>query len=125
MGVVSEHIPVLSKEVLGGLKVRPGGRYVDATIGGGGHASDVLKASSPDGLILGLDADPEAVDLARKVLRPFGERVILRNSNFRNLKSTPPPPVESDGIPMDSASRPGSWQTPLAVSSARMVPDIG
>lgn len=88
MGVASEHTPVLPQEVLGGLKVHPGGRYVDATIGGGGHAADLLRASAPNGLILGLDADPEAVDLARQALRPFGDRVILRNANFRNLKST-------------------------------------
>jgi len=51
------HIPVLFQVVLDGLQVRPGGRYIDATVGGGGHAGGILAASSPDGHLLGLDRD--------------------------------------------------------------------
>ncbi len=79
------HVPVLYDQVLAGLSVRPGGRYIDATIGAGGHAAGILHASAPDGLLLGLDADPEAVALTRQVLRPFGQRLILQVANFRHL----------------------------------------
>ena len=80
-----QHIAVLLDEALSGLKLRPGGRYIDATIGAGGHAAAILQRSAPDGKLLGLDVDPEAVRYARGVLRPFGERVVLQVSNFRCL----------------------------------------
>ncbi len=79
------HVPVLYDQVLAGLSVRAGGRYVDATVGGGGHAAGILRASAPDGLLLGLDADPEAIALARQVLHPFNERLTLQVANFRHL----------------------------------------
>jgi 16S rRNA (cytosine1402-N4)-methyltransferase len=80
-----EHIPVLYEEVLEGLQVHPGGRYIDATLGAGGHATGILQASAPDGQLLGLDADPSAVAHARERLRPFGERAVLWVGNFRHL----------------------------------------
>ncbi len=79
------HVPVLYDQVLAGLSVRPGGRYVDATVGGGGHAAGILRASAPDGRLLGLDADPEAIAFAERVLHPFGERLTLQVANFRHL----------------------------------------
>lgn len=82
-----EHIPVLYEEVLGGLQVRPGGRYIDATLGAGGHAAGILQASAPDGQLLGLDADPDALAHARERLRAFGERAVLWAGNFRHLGS--------------------------------------
>ncbi len=82
-----EHIPVLYDEVLAGLQVRSQGRYIDATLGAGGHAAGILRASAPDGQLLGLDADPEAVSFARQALRRFGDRVTLQAANFRNLKA--------------------------------------
>ena len=80
------HIPVLYQEVLAGLQPRPGGRYVDATVGGGGHARGLLERSSPDGRLLGVDADPTAIALARQSLAEYGERAILVAGNFANLK---------------------------------------
>lgn len=59
------HQPVLLHEVVGWLKVRPGGFYIDATLGGGGHAAAILKLK---GIILGIDCDPEAIKAARKCL---------------------------------------------------------
>ncbi len=57
----SSHVPVLLDEVLDGLQIRPGGRYIDGTLGGGGHTRHILHHSQPDGQVLGLDADPAAL----------------------------------------------------------------
>ncbi len=85
MGESGGHIPVLYEEVLAWLQPRSGGLYVDATLGGGGHAKGILMASQPDGRLMGLDADPSALSYASKVLSPFGDRVTLRTANFRQL----------------------------------------
>ncbi|RME80454.1 MAG: 16S rRNA (cytosine(1402)-N(4))-methyltransferase RsmH [Caldilineae bacterium] len=82
---MSQHIPVLYQEVLDALQPRSGGRYIDATVGGGGHAEGILQASSPEGLLLGLDADAEAIERVRRRLAPFGHRLILEQANFRRL----------------------------------------
>jgi 16S rRNA (cytosine1402-N4)-methyltransferase len=86
MDGTQEHIPVLYDQVLAGLQIRPGGDYIDATVGAAGHAAGILQASAPNGRLLGLDADPEAAAFARQAVRPFGERVVVRNANFRDLK---------------------------------------
>src|SRR5262245_53740990 len=62
-----------------------GERYIDCTLGGGGHAEGVLVRSEPDGRLLGLDADPGAVARAAQRLAPFGERVRLMHANFRDI----------------------------------------
>ena len=80
------HIPVLYQEVLDGLRIKPGGRYLDGTVGGGGHARGILVASAPDGDFLGIDADPMAVALAGERLAEFGERVALVQGNFADLE---------------------------------------
>jgi 16S rRNA (cytosine1402-N4)-methyltransferase len=80
-----EHVPVVYDQVLAGLRVRAGGDYIDATVGAAGHAAGILEASAPDGRLLGLDADPEAVAFARQALARFGERVTLHCANFRDL----------------------------------------
>lgn len=79
------HQSVLSREVLDGLAPRPGGRYVDGTVGAGGHSAAILAASSPDGRLLGLDQDPAALGIAAARLAVFGERVTLVRANFRTL----------------------------------------
>ena len=79
------HQPVLYHEVLKALQPRPGGRYVDGTLGAGGHAFGVLEASSPDGLLLGLDVDPAALAIAAERLAPFGERALLRHGSYADL----------------------------------------
>ena len=71
------HTPVMLDEALAMLDVKPGGRYLDATVGLGGHAESVLSASAPDGRLLGLDADPVAIDAAGRRLAPFASRVTL------------------------------------------------
>jgi len=77
-----EHRSVLVAEVLHWLAPRPGGIYLDGTLGGGGHARLILEASSPDGRVIGLDRDPAALKKAGVVLAPFGERALLRHANF-------------------------------------------
>ncbi len=76
------HTPVMPAEVLDYLAVRPGGRYIDCTVGAGGHSAAILTASAPDGRVLGIDADPDAITEASTRLEPFGERVTLVQSYF-------------------------------------------
>src|SRR5829696_2094918 len=79
------HIPVLLAEVLDALAPQSGGRYLDGTLGGGGHAAAVLEASAPNGRLLGIDADPSALAAAGARLAAFGERVTLAHGNFRDI----------------------------------------
>jgi 16S rRNA (cytosine1402-N4)-methyltransferase len=79
------HIPVLYKEALEALQIKSDGRYIDATLGGGGHSAGILAASSPDGLLLGLDRDPSAVARARTRLATYGNRAILVVGSFERL----------------------------------------
>lgn len=72
------HIPVLYTEVLDALQPKPGGVFIDATLGGAGHAWGVLNASSPDGRLLGTDADFAAIERCTQRLREFDARVTLR-----------------------------------------------
>jgi 16S rRNA (cytosine1402-N4)-methyltransferase len=80
------HIPVLLHETLDGLQVRPGGKYIDGTVGAGGHAAAILAASGPDGQLLGLDRDPAALMAAGERLREFGERAWLRHGSYVNMR---------------------------------------
>ncbi len=80
------HTPVLLPETIEALQPRSGGRYVDATVGGGGHAEKILELSQPDGALLGIDVDPAALAAARQRLARFGQRVVLVQSYFDQLK---------------------------------------
>lgn len=82
---LAAHTPVLYQEVLESLQPRPHGRYIDATLGGGGHAEGLLEASAPDGRLLGLDADPRAIERTRQRLTSYVDRVVLVQRNFRHL----------------------------------------
>ena len=79
------HTSVLAREVLDFLSPRPGGVYVDGTVGGGGHAALVLDASAPDGRLFGFDRDRNALGAAGARLAPYGERVTLIHSNFSGM----------------------------------------
>ncbi|MBI2857928.1 MAG: 16S rRNA (cytosine(1402)-N(4))-methyltransferase RsmH [Chloroflexi bacterium] len=81
------HIPVLLNETLEALAVRPGGRYIDCTVGGGGHAVTILERSLPGGRLLGIDADPEAMKAAQVRLAAYRNSVTLVNDNFVNLQA--------------------------------------
>ena len=74
--------PVLLDEVLTWLAPRPGGRYCDGTVGLGGHARAVLERSAPDGKLIGIDRDPDALEPSRLALEPFGDRVTLVHARF-------------------------------------------
>lgn len=76
------HRPVLYQEIIHALSPQRGGHYVDATLGAGGHAWGILEASAPDGLLLGMDVDPQALELARKKLSVFGPRAILLRVSY-------------------------------------------
>lgn len=80
------HTPVLLPEAVKFLSVQAGGRYLDCTVGGGGHAVAILEAAAPGGLLLGIDADPQAIEFASSRLQPFGESVRLVQASFRNLE---------------------------------------
>jgi 16S rRNA (cytosine1402-N4)-methyltransferase len=81
------HIPVLVEETIQALGVQPGGRYIDCTVGNGGHAAAILESSSPGGQLLGIDADPEAIRAAREKLKVYHDSVQLINDNFANLQA--------------------------------------
>jgi 16S rRNA (cytosine1402-N4)-methyltransferase len=81
---MSTHIPVLLDEVVEALQVIPNGRYIDCTVGEGGHAAAVLEHG---GCVLGIDIDPNALEEASERLKPHGDKAILINENFINLES--------------------------------------
>ena len=80
-----KHIPVLVEEVMMFLRCEPGRTYVDATLGGGGHASEILKRTAPDGVVIGIEWDEEALSEAKNILVPFGERAKIYRENFVRL----------------------------------------
>ena len=81
----SPHQPVLYKEIIHALQPQKGGRYVDGTLGAGGHARGILEASAPDGQLLGLDVDPQALAIARKTLAPYEHRIHLAQTSYTTL----------------------------------------
>lgn len=80
------HQPVLYKEIIHALQPRNGLCYVDGTLGAGGHARGILEASSPDGRLLGMDVDPQALEVARSELATFGSRVIIVRASYSTLR---------------------------------------
>lgn len=86
MNVEAIHVPVLLREVLDGLQVKAGGRYVDCTLGSGGHARGILEKSAPGGKLLGIDLDARAIEVAKKQLAPYKQRITLVCDSFVRLK---------------------------------------
>ena len=85
MTAAPRHEPVMLQEAIAGLAVRPGGSYIDATVGLGGHAEAILEAAQPGGRLLGIDADPNALAVAGERLARFGDAVVLARGNFREI----------------------------------------
>jgi len=91
------HTPVLVEEVLQWLEVKPGGIYVDATLGAGGHSAEIAKrlVSGSPGRLISLDQDERALELARENLKPWKDRVTLVKSAFSKIAEV----VQELGIP--------------------------
>ena len=83
--VMQLHIPVLLYETIRVLNVKHGGRYIDCTLGSAGHALAILERSCPGGQLLGIDLDPEAMEVARERLQPYSSNLLLVNDNFADL----------------------------------------
>ena len=81
-----EHVSVLLHETVDGLNVRPDGTYVDATLGGGGHAFEVCSRLGDKGRLIGIDQDADAIKAASERLAGFGEKVTIIRSNYRDMK---------------------------------------
>jgi len=81
------HKPVLYHEIINALAPFSGGLYIDGTLGAGGHASGILHASTPDGKLLGLDLDPQALVIANQRLSPFKDRVFIRQGSYVDMAS--------------------------------------
>jgi 16S rRNA (cytosine1402-N4)-methyltransferase len=81
------HTPVLVKEVIEALAVQPGGRYIDCTLGSGGHAAAIMSHSLPGGQLLGIDADPNAIKTAGARLEAYKDSILLVNENSVNLQA--------------------------------------
>ncbi|MBW4417868.1 MAG: 16S rRNA (cytosine(1402)-N(4))-methyltransferase RsmH [Myxacorys californica WJT36-NPBG1] len=94
--VVFSHVPVLSREVIDGLAIRAGGHYLDATVGGGGHAELILSAAEVQ--VTALDQDENAIAAAQAKLQRFGDRVQFHQSNFATFA---PGELKFDGILAD------------------------
>ena len=86
-GETHPHLPVLYHEVLFALNPVAGGRYIDGTLGAGGHSHGILEMSSPDGMLLGLDLDPAALDIAKKTLAEFADRSHLIHASYTEMKA--------------------------------------
>jgi 16S rRNA (cytosine1402-N4)-methyltransferase len=81
----AEHVPVMVKEVLDLLECKPGGIYVDGTVGLGGHSQAILEKIQPGGMLIGLDRDKESLKKAQIRLKPFADSCRLFHDNFKNL----------------------------------------
>lgn len=79
------HLSVLYKDIIHALAPRAGGRYIDGTLGAGGHAAGILEASAPDGELLGLDLDPQALAIARERLSGFGDRAHIVRASYLEM----------------------------------------
>ena len=82
------HQPVLYHEIIHALQPKNKGYYVDGTVGAGGHTRGILEACAPDGRLLGMDVDPQALALARENLAPYGERARLIQASYSSLADT-------------------------------------
>ncbi len=94
------HQPVMLAETLAALEPKPEGRYVDGTLGGGGHAAAILRASAPSGWLYGCDCDDAAISAASSRLSEFAGRFELRRANYSALAEWVPA-GSCDGVLLD------------------------
>ncbi|MBN2503477.1 MAG: 16S rRNA (cytosine(1402)-N(4))-methyltransferase RsmH [Anaerolineales bacterium] len=81
------HEPVLYQEIIHALRPQRAGKYVDGTLGAGGHAWGILQVSGAGGRLLGLDVDPQALAMARQRLAEYGERAIVVQASYTELSA--------------------------------------
>ncbi len=106
---MSRHVPVLLREVLESLNLSAGANVIDCTLGDAGHSEKILEATAPDGKLLGIDADMEAILRAKQFLYKFEDRVVFARDNFVNLKKI----VEENNFgPIDGVLLDLGWSTP-------------
>lgn len=84
--VILQHAPVMVKEILGFLDPKPGDIIVDATIGYGGHSRPILEKIRPNGQVIGIDQDQQAIEYSKESLKEFSDSLFLINDNFKNLE---------------------------------------
>ncbi len=108
------HVSVLYKEIIHALQPQSGGRYVDGTLGAGGHARGIMEASAPDGQLLGLDVDPQALTIARRILAPYENRIHLAQASYTSLSDQLAQLGwdEVDGILLDLGASSMQFDTP-------------
>ena len=117
-----DHVPVLLREAIDLLNVRPEGNYIDATLGAGGHAQEILKRLG-SGKLLGLDRDPQALRVAGEKLADFAGKLIMQQGNFADIDTLHAasglPPVDGiladlglSSLQLDDAARGFSFSTP-------------
>ena len=82
---MSRHIPVLLNEVLESLQLQPGMNVVDCTLGDAGHAEKILERTESNGMLLGIDADPESILRAKQFLYSLEGRVVYVRDNFERI----------------------------------------
>lgn len=80
------HVPVLLNETLNLLVTNPAGTYIDGTLGRGGHSAEILKRLAPEGRLIALDRDLEAIERTAAALKPFGEQARRLHGNFADMK---------------------------------------
>ena len=114
------HVPVLSRELVEGLNIHPGGHYLDATVGGGGHSQLILEAA-PDVQLTAIDRDAVALAAAQAKLAPYGERVHFWQGNFADYQ---PFSLQFDGIIADLGVSSAQFDTPERGFSFRHTADL-
>ncbi|PIT86406.1 MAG: 16S rRNA (cytosine(1402)-N(4))-methyltransferase [Candidatus Magasanikbacteria bacterium CG10_big_fil_rev_8_21_14_0_10_43_6] len=106
---MTRHIPVLKNEVLEALNLKQGDNVIDATLGDAGHAEAILNAIAPNGKLLGIDMDPEAILRAKQFLYTFQDRATFVRNNFEQLKEI----VDQTGFgPVQAILLDLGWSTP-------------
>lgn len=116
------HLPVMVREVVKYLECMTGRTYLDCTLGGGGHALEILRASAPDGRVIGMDRDDEAIKAAAVLLAPYADRVKIIRENFKNLREVLSGigVAKVDGVVMDLGVSSYQLDTPERGFSFRM-----
>ena len=85
--MIFKHKSVLLEETIDSLNIKPDGIYVDGTLGGGGHASEVCRRLGEHGRLIGIDQDQDAITAAGERLAEFGDKVTIVRSNYEQIKS--------------------------------------